>query len=515
MKFVCSHCASQYLISDDKIGPKGVKIKCQRCSSIILVKPESLFKPEEPKETQAQDVAENQDMDGGSENQSDDVAEAFDHLLQAKLGDEADDWQSQATEVFQMRKHHSALEEQSEKQKDIDQVFSDAESTQLELPEVGEEETLTSDWYAAVNDQQLGPIDLSELESIEDLYPHTLVWHPSMTDWTALQNVPQLRHLTERLDQQPEWSQEESTLSSLLREEMSSGSAEENNDDELAFEQDEDVSDREDLPPWQQDSIQGPEQQNSPAEKAPALGTDSYFTGDFTNNRVLAGPAYLGSKRKFFPMKWMVVALVGCVVLGSFFWIALRPEEKDVDAFGLAQNKASPAAGPLSGWTQRLKKPASAEQGALPPAKPEKPEPSEMVVQRPSLIAKVKIAKKETHPKHVVTRKKRVPKKKDLPAPGIPKKLSSFQVGQAMKKHIGELRSCSQQQQQRDPGITGTLRISFVISSEGRVPRITIKSREHRGSFVANCIALVIKSIRFPKAKEPFNVPDLPIKLGG
>jgi len=45
MKFVCDNCATQYLISDDKVGPKGVKVRCKRCGNIIIVRPQD----EEPK----------------------------------------------------------------------------------------------------------------------------------------------------------------------------------------------------------------------------------------------------------------------------------------------------------------------------------------------------------------------------------------------------------------------------------------------------------------------------------
>src|SRR5512144_1155077 len=38
MKFTCDRCDAQYMISDEKVGPNGVKVRCKKCSHIILVR---------------------------------------------------------------------------------------------------------------------------------------------------------------------------------------------------------------------------------------------------------------------------------------------------------------------------------------------------------------------------------------------------------------------------------------------------------------------------------------------
>nr|7ZOK_A Chain A, Adventurous gliding motility protein GltJ [Myxococcus xanthus] len=38
-RFVCDSCRAQYMISDDKIGPKGVKVRCKKCGHTITVRP--------------------------------------------------------------------------------------------------------------------------------------------------------------------------------------------------------------------------------------------------------------------------------------------------------------------------------------------------------------------------------------------------------------------------------------------------------------------------------------------
>ncbi len=41
MKFFCDNCNAQYMIADEKVGTRGVKVKCKKCAHVILVKPAS------------------------------------------------------------------------------------------------------------------------------------------------------------------------------------------------------------------------------------------------------------------------------------------------------------------------------------------------------------------------------------------------------------------------------------------------------------------------------------------
>ena len=38
MRFVCDSCRAQYMISDDKVGPNGVKVRCKKCGHVIVVR---------------------------------------------------------------------------------------------------------------------------------------------------------------------------------------------------------------------------------------------------------------------------------------------------------------------------------------------------------------------------------------------------------------------------------------------------------------------------------------------
>jgi len=42
MRFACDGCDAKYMISDDKVGPGGVKVRCKKCGHLILVRREEL-----------------------------------------------------------------------------------------------------------------------------------------------------------------------------------------------------------------------------------------------------------------------------------------------------------------------------------------------------------------------------------------------------------------------------------------------------------------------------------------
>src|SRR5512137_1848966 len=48
MRFTCEACSAQYSIADEKVGPKGVKVRCKKCGQTIVVRPASARVPEEP-----------------------------------------------------------------------------------------------------------------------------------------------------------------------------------------------------------------------------------------------------------------------------------------------------------------------------------------------------------------------------------------------------------------------------------------------------------------------------------
>jgi hypothetical protein len=99
---------------------------------------------------------------------------------------------------------------------------------------------------------------------------------------------------------------------------------------------------------------------------------------------------------------------------------------------------------------------------------------------------------------------------------GVPDTLSKGQIASTMKKYIQAMKGCVKQQLQRDPSVTGTMLVSFVINGNGKVSLIQILSTEHKGTYVAGCITYIIKSMKFPKfSGAPITIPRVPLRLGG
>lgn len=51
MKFSCDACGAQYMIADDKIGARGVKVRCKKCANVIILRPEASSQPPGPPTT--------------------------------------------------------------------------------------------------------------------------------------------------------------------------------------------------------------------------------------------------------------------------------------------------------------------------------------------------------------------------------------------------------------------------------------------------------------------------------
>ena len=46
MRFSCESCGAQYMISDEKVGPDGVRVRCKKCGNIVSVKRAPTVAPE-------------------------------------------------------------------------------------------------------------------------------------------------------------------------------------------------------------------------------------------------------------------------------------------------------------------------------------------------------------------------------------------------------------------------------------------------------------------------------------
>ncbi|HVP68230.1 MAG TPA: GYF domain-containing protein [Anaeromyxobacteraceae bacterium] len=156
MRFTCDSCGAQYMISDDKVGPNGVKVRCKKCSHVIVVRRPA---PEPEPVVAAPPAPAAPRPDGLDE----ELGQAFDKVMSG--GQPAE----------------SAAEPPPPPPPEP--------AAPLAAP------TLAGEWYLAINDQQVGPLAPDGVRGrweAGEIGPDTLVWCAGQPDWSPLSSVPAL-----------------------------------------------------------------------------------------------------------------------------------------------------------------------------------------------------------------------------------------------------------------------------------------------------------------------------------
>jgi predicted Zn finger-like uncharacterized protein len=197
MKFTCDSCNAQYMISDDKVGPTGVKVRCKKCGHVILVRrvAEALASGDTAPAVQSPASAGPSPSANGATHPGvetpagaaggpsitpsggldAELGSAFDHAFgdtppeteRPAAGGDADLGATQAMGA-----------------EDAAKVF--AETKPSPAP---------TEWYVAIGQAQVGPLPLGEVKKkweAGDVGPDSLVWRPGMGDWAPLTTVSDL-----------------------------------------------------------------------------------------------------------------------------------------------------------------------------------------------------------------------------------------------------------------------------------------------------------------------------------
>lgn len=189
MKFTCDQCQAQYMIADEKVGPKGVKVRCKKCSNIITVKRDDSSAADNSgaaAETKAPEAAATAPAAGGG---------SFDDMFgNAPAEDES--YERQPTKVFTSQDLQKVREEQMRAQGGAAPVAS-PEPAAASVGGMTEQ----PEWYVAINDEQVGPITMSDLETRWDagqVQPDSLAWRNGLADWQPITAISELSRLISR-----------------------------------------------------------------------------------------------------------------------------------------------------------------------------------------------------------------------------------------------------------------------------------------------------------------------------
>jgi predicted Zn finger-like uncharacterized protein len=181
MRFSCSSCNAQYMISDEKVGPGGVKVRCKKCGTIIPVKRAPAVAPTIEAAAPSPFVTEQTPRAAPGEG-----------TLETELG-------TAFQNVFGggsagLASEHGAAVAEAPAPGDGASTLAEAATTAAAGGPAPSAEAF-DDWYVAVDDDQVGPIPASSVKSrweSGEVGPDTLAWRPGMADWSAISSIPEM-----------------------------------------------------------------------------------------------------------------------------------------------------------------------------------------------------------------------------------------------------------------------------------------------------------------------------------
>jgi len=201
MRFVCDSCRAQYMISDDKIGPKGVKVRCKKCGHTITVRPAGApaAKDSAPESASSETAAPSEAGKGG---------DASAATMPATLGTppegglftdvEEDEIGAVFDQVLSSGTHKiptEAANEAAAREASAENVRKLAEAEAEPDKEEAKPNAAAHEWYVAIDEKQVGPFGVEKVKDLWDrgeVGPDSLCWRSGFSDWIPLSETAEL-----------------------------------------------------------------------------------------------------------------------------------------------------------------------------------------------------------------------------------------------------------------------------------------------------------------------------------
>jgi predicted Zn finger-like uncharacterized protein len=172
MRFVCDSCRAQYMISDDKVGANGVKVRCKKCGNVIVVR--------RPQDTEA-----------------DAALRGLEESAPQPPAPEAPTGENSIFSDVDDEEIGAAFESALGERQDDEPVAPPQEEPPPEanLPPVSDGPPRAHDWYVAIDDKQTGPLTPDAIKDHWDrgeIGPDSLTWRQGFEDWVPLSEVSEL-----------------------------------------------------------------------------------------------------------------------------------------------------------------------------------------------------------------------------------------------------------------------------------------------------------------------------------
>jgi predicted Zn finger-like uncharacterized protein len=202
MRFVCDSCRAQYMISDDKVGAKGVKVRCKKCGYNIVVRPagSTPVKEDGPSGEAAGAAAASQD-ESNSDSSGFGLPSSLGTPPEGGLfgGVEDDELGAVFDQVLNSGSHRIPAGEAVGPAKKVDAaVVSNAGEAVRKLVEAEAASVKTGashEWFVAIDDKQVGPLSMEKVKDHWDrgeVGPDSLCWRAGFSDWIPLSETSEL-----------------------------------------------------------------------------------------------------------------------------------------------------------------------------------------------------------------------------------------------------------------------------------------------------------------------------------
>ncbi|MBN9686696.1 MULTISPECIES: adventurous gliding motility protein GltJ [unclassified Corallococcus] len=203
MRFVCDSCRAQYMISDDKVGPKGVKLRCKKCGHTILVRPAGASAAKEGGAEASASTETKSSADANAPR----IVESSGTGLPATLGTPpegglfTDVEEDEIGAVFDQvlstgsQKLKAAEAEAEAKAAKAEAVRKLAEAESAEPTAEEKAATASHEWYVAIDEKQVGPWTVEKVKDAWDrgeVGPDNLCWRSGFSDWIPLSETAEL-----------------------------------------------------------------------------------------------------------------------------------------------------------------------------------------------------------------------------------------------------------------------------------------------------------------------------------
>jgi predicted Zn finger-like uncharacterized protein len=199
MRFVCDSCRAQYMISDDKVGANGVKVRCKKCGNVIVVR-----RP--------------QDASAGAEAEA--ALRGLEESVPQPPAPEAPTGENSIFSDVDEAEIGAAFESAFGERQDEEPVAPPQEEPlpEANLPPVSDGPPRAHDWYVAIDDKQTGPLTPEAIKDHWDrgeIGPDSLTWRQGFEDWVPLSEVAELAAWLAPRPQRPVFSPAPSSSGSM------------------------------------------------------------------------------------------------------------------------------------------------------------------------------------------------------------------------------------------------------------------------------------------------------------